>query len=345
MDARAIVDGRPGPPAPPRDRLRPAAELILAVGALEWALWGLRESGPAWLYVAAHVVSVAAIFASWDRRRRSQSTEPASPAGAAGSWALTLGVALGLSAVLLLAARFVGDRNETYEFVFLDKPPAKLLGWGVGKFLAALGQQLALMLFLWPVCFELTRSRLAGTVAAATIFGLIHLPSPTLVGITLLAGLAWIALYRRTGRIAPLVASHMLLAILAHGALPERLTYDLRVGASARADMKRFEDLNDPRLRLINHRLKIHRAELRRYASDRYYAAQGGTPEGYIRGLYRDILRRPAADSDVRFWLTRPRKPNRDELTSFFLASDEYARLLGEPQALVTASPSGRLIH
>jgi len=73
--------------------------------------------------------------------------------------------------------------NETFEFLFLGKPPIKLANWMAGKFLAALVQQLALNTFLWPVCFELTRVRRAGTALAASIFGLVHLPSPTLVAI------------------------------------------------------------------------------------------------------------------------------------------------------------------
>ena len=337
MDAQAIAVTRSDPFASARDRVRPAIELALVVGALEWTLWQLRETGPEWLNLAAHLVAVAAIWWSLDRRKRSGTVPPAPPAGVLWSWGLTLGVAAVLSAILLGAAGFVGDGNETYEFVFLDKPPLKLLNWGIGKFGAALGQQLALQLFLWPVCWELTRGRVAGSVAAAAIFGLIHLPSPTLVLVTFVAGLVWITIYQKIGRIAPLVVSHMVLAILAHGALPERLTYDLRVGISATVDMKRFEDLNDPRLRLINHRLKIHRHELRRYSSAEYFRAQGNTTDGFVRGLYRDVLHRPASDGDVRFWTTRPKKPTRDELVSFFLASDEYARLVQSDTAVAAA--------
>ncbi|WP_435016627.1 CPBP family glutamic-type intramembrane protease [Tundrisphaera sp. TA3] len=326
MDALAIAN-RDIPFAAVRDRIRPGFELLIVVGSLEASLWHLREAGPAWLNTAAHVLAVAAIWWSWDRRRRSRSVVPTPPIPALKAWGSTLAVCLALSAILLFAAQFVGDGNETYEFLFLDKPPMKLLEWGVGKFLAALGQQLALQLFLWPVCFELTRGRASGAIAAGAIFGLIHLPSPTLVAITFLAGVAWIALYQRIGRIAPLVASHMILAILAHGALPERLTYDLRVGISAAVDMKRFENLNDPKVRAINYRLKVHRADLRRFSSQAYFDRQGGTQAGYIRGLYRDILGRPATQADITFWMTRPKKPSRDELASFFLASDEYAAI------------------
>jgi len=183
-------------------------------------------------------------------------------------------------------------------------------------------------LFLWPVCFEVTRSRSAGTVLAASIFGLIHLPSLILVTITWLAGLVWIVLYRRTGRLAPLIVSHMILATLAHGALPERLTYDMRVGSTATADLKRFETLTDPKIRQGNRRLKENRASLKYFTSQEYFDAQGADMPGFIRGLFRDILGRPASDNDVTFWMTRKLANPRVDITSMFLASDEYAQVL-----------------
>src|SRR6185312_5069035 len=196
---------------------------------LEAELWYLRSKGPAWLNVLVYGAIVTTLWLSQERRRKANFSAARSPVGVGRAWAEVLTVALVLSTILMIAARLVGDANETFEFVFLDKPPLKLLNWLVGKFGAALVQQLALQMFLWPVCFELTRSRMAGTVLAATIFGLIHLPSPTLVAITCLAGVVWIVLYQRTDRLAPLVLSHMILATLAHGGLPERLTYDMRV--------------------------------------------------------------------------------------------------------------------
>ena len=324
MDAATIAD----PLAPGRERLRPFAELLTVVGLIEAELWYFRARGPAWVNVLVSGAIVAVLWLSHERRRKAGLVTTFVAVGARRAWLEVFGAALVLSTTLMVAARLVGDENETFEFVFLDKPPLRLLNWLVGKFGAALGQQLALQMFLWPVCFEVTRGRASGAVLAATIFGLIHLPSPTLVAITTLAGLVWIFFYQRTGRLAPLVLSHMILATLAHGGLPERLTYDMRVGSTATADMKRFRELNDPRIRVINRRLKDHRASLKRYASPAYYDAQGGDLPGFIRGLFRDILGRPATDADVAFWTGRKLAKPRDDLPSILLASDEYARIL-----------------
>jgi hypothetical protein len=40
-------------------------------------------------------------------------------------------------------------------------------------------------------------------------------------------------------------------------------------------------------------------------ASDEYYARNGGTPDGWVRGLYRDVLDRSAAEDEVGFWVGR----------------------------------------
>lgn len=310
------------------DRVRPLAELIVVVGLLEAELWVLRARGPAWLNVLVYALILGVAWAATERRRRANPPAPAPEVGAVRAWAEVLAAGLALSIILMVAAGRVGDASETFEFAFLDKTPAKLAFWLVGKFIAALLQQLALQKFLWPAWCEITRSRSTGAILAAVTFGMIHLPSPTLVAITTLAGLAWVALYQRSGRIAPLIFSHMILATLAHGALPERLTYDMRVGSTATADRKRFEELSDPRIRLINRRLKDHRASLKQFASDAYFQAQGGSMPALIRGLHRDILGRPASDADVEFWTNRPMANPRTDLVNILLASDEYAAIV-----------------
>lgn len=312
-----------------------AIELAVVVGLTEAELWALRGHGLVWSHAGVYALLVATVAVSI-ARRHAEAPEPAPTVGRARAWGEAAAITLALSTVLLLAAMLVGDSNETYEFLFLRKPPLKLAGWLAGKVGAALAQQVALQWFLWPVCREVTGGRALGAGMAAAIFGLVHLPSPTLVGITAIGGLAWVLLYRRGGRLAPLVASHMALATLAHGGLPERMTYDMRVGSAATADSARFATLADPKARQINRRLKDHRDDLRRYASADYYQAQGGTDAGFIRGLFRDILGRPAAESDVAFWLDRHFPDLRDRVPSIFLASDEYAQILAARPAAST---------
>jgi Type II CAAX prenyl endopeptidase Rce1-like len=325
-----------------RERYRPVAELVVVIGLLESELWFLRANTPGWLNALVFAAIVLVAWVSHQRRHKAGFVATFSEVGVLRTWIEVVSACVILSAILWFAALMVGDVNETFEFVFLDKPPEKLALWLLGKFVAVLGQQMALQFFLWPSCFEVTKNRTSGAILAATIFGLIHLPSPTLVAITSLAGVAWIASYQRSGRLAPLVLSHMILATLAHGALPERLTFDMRVGSAAVADMKRFDELNDPRIRLINRRLKMNRASLKQYTSQAYYDAQGGTMPGFIRGLFRDILDRAATDSDVGFWTTRPLANPRVDIVNILLASDEYAQILETRRAARYGQPSRR---
>ncbi len=337
MDAASLLDSRPNL----SNRVQAAGELIVVVGLLEAELWSLRSWAPAWLHLVVYATLGATVVASVARQKAV--AEPAEPTvGRGRAWAEAVAACLILTTILLTAAWFVGDRNETFEFVFLQKSPLKLANWLLGKFGAALTQQLALQWFLWPVCREITRSRTGGTVLAAVLFGFVHLPSPTLVAITLIAGLVWISLYRRSGLLAPLVAVHMVLATLAHGALPERLTYDMRVGMTAVADLDRFAALEDPKTRQINRRLKKNRGDLRHFSSTAYYQAQGGTEAALIRGLFRDILERPASDADIAFWQDQHLANPRDQIPSIFLASDEYAQVQARRRA---AGQSGHLIR
>ena len=243
-----------------RDRWRPIAELLVVVGLLEVELWSMRASGPAWLNALVYGVIVLTAWLSFERRRRAGFVAAFAEVGAPRAWLEASLACAVLSAALTLSAPMVGDANETFEFVFLDKGPAKFASWLVGKFAAALVQQLALQLFLWPTCFEVTRGRASGAMLAAAIFGLVHLPSPTLVAITLIAGLAWVAdSTSRSGRLAPLVASatwswrRWPTAAFARAA-------DLRHAGRDRppiADMKPVRSTSaDPKARQINRRLK-----------------------------------------------------------------------------------------
>ena len=75
-------------------------------------------------------------------------------------------------------------------------------------------------------------SRRLGIVAAALLFGAIHLPNPFLASVTFGSGLLWCWLYDRYPNILPLALSHGLgtLAILL--AFDAGITGRLRIGAS-----------------------------------------------------------------------------------------------------------------
>lgn len=295
--------------APPRalprlpaatDRCLAAAELILGVGLVELDLWILRDSAPTWARGAAYAALVAVVLASFARRGGIAAAGPRS--GGRRAWAEAAVATSALLAALLLAACATCGPEEGFSSPFAGRDAAEDLEWLGGKFLSAGLQQFALQAFLWPLCLVATRSAAKGAACAAGLFALIHLPSPALAAITFLAGASWIGLYRRSGRIAPLVASHALLASLAHAALPERLHYDMQVGICAYNEMGRFASLRDPAVRRAMAILRENRESLRSLCSPAYYESSGGTDDAFLGRLSRDILgRRPTAGEAGRW--------------------------------------------
>ncbi|MBI3465519.1 MAG: hypothetical protein HY000_21075 [Planctomycetes bacterium] len=98
--------------------------------------------------------------------------------------------------------------------------------------------------------------------------------------LTVIAGLLWLWLYARGGRLLPLILSHILLAVLAHSMLPERLMLSMRVGADALPLLARHRWLAaDRKWRIV-----------RVLASSEYFAHCGGTDPAFARALYRDAF-------------------------------------------------------
>jgi len=58
-------------------------------------------------------------------------------------------------------------------------------------------------------------------------------------------------------------------------------------------------------------------------ASDEYYARHGSTPEGFVQGLYADVLHRAASPQEMSLWLDRLAAGggNREQVAIDFLPS------------------------
>jgi membrane protease YdiL (CAAX protease family) len=95
----------------------------------------------------------------------------------------------------------------------------------------ALGQQFALQITLLREA-QTSTTRAAGVVVASILFAALHLPNPFLTGVTLIAALAWCAIYSRHPNLIPLTLSHALLTVVVLSALDDTMTGRLRVGAA-----------------------------------------------------------------------------------------------------------------
>lgn len=73
-------------------------------------------------------------------------------------------------------------------------------------------------------------SRRAGVLAAALLFGAVHLPNPFLTGVTFAGALAWCAIYDRYPNVLPLAFSHALTTLAILYAFDDTLSGRLRIG-------------------------------------------------------------------------------------------------------------------
>jgi hypothetical protein len=63
---------------------------------------------------------------------------------------------------------------------------------------------------------------------------------------------------------------------------------------------------------------------LKTFATPRYYAAQGGSPRGFVQGMYRDLLGRSATPPELDAWLRLIANHPRDTVVAQMIASEEY---------------------
>ncbi len=313
---------------------RPAIELAAFLTLATVDLW-LLHSRPL-LSLLARAGAVLILVASYRRRRLPSRRRPAA---ARRAWLEAAAATLLLAVLVLAWAAAVREPYDEPDFAFLELPGPLLGPWIMRRLGLAAVQQLALQLFLWPVLRELSRSSAAASVAASAVFGLLHLPSPAFALTTALCAAVWLALYRRCRRLAPLILSHALLVTVAH-VVPERLFYDREVGARATARVADYRLLAD----------HDSRALLRTVTSERY-TAHRGTERGYVEGLYRDLLGRPAAEHETRAWVERLRQSSPAAVAKQMLLSPELDaaslgdraidyQLLKPGVAILPASPS-----
>jgi membrane protease YdiL (CAAX protease family) len=70
----------------------------------------------------------------------------------------------------------------------------------------------------------------SASLAAATLFSLVHAPNPGLLILTFLGGLLWCSTFRRHPNIAAVALSHAILAVVIVSALPPEATGGYRIG-------------------------------------------------------------------------------------------------------------------
>jgi len=134
---------------------------------------------------------------------------------------LGLTITLPLTLLILGIGAAIGTIHDRRDF----------LGHLAGLFVWGAAQQWVLQTVVVREAQRAT-SRAAGIVAAAVLFGGIHMPNPFLAPVTAGAALIWGWLYDRHPNIVPVALSHALGTLAILYAFDERITGRLRIGAS-----------------------------------------------------------------------------------------------------------------
>lgn len=274
--------------------LLPAVELVAVLGLVEFHLWYLRGTDSPLLHAMVFSAIGLVIWFGYQRRRKSEpSATPFLPAARA--WAEATVLTLAITVVLLAAAWLLRDLDEGFRFYFRRRPFAERFVWLGVRCAGAVVQQLALQLLIGPACLEIVRSRRVAVCAAGLLFGILHLPQPILVAVTVIVGSLWVWLFQRSGRLAPVMTCHAVLSILAAGTLPQAVISDMDIGKQALKQMIHPRYVCGENIREAVDLVK----------SRAYFDRQGGTGQEFIAGVYRDFLGRQPTNEELERWLTK----------------------------------------
>jgi len=218
--------------------------------------------------------------------------------------------------LILISAHMAGVLEVGLGWASFGKPPERLPSWVVEKSVTVIAQQVGLQLVLFPLCFQITGSKWSAAFTGSALFGLLHTPNPLLIISTFLVGPIWFWLFLYSGRLIPIVLSHIILASFLRFALPSHIHLGLRVGAQVL-----------PKLQVV-YWLDSHALwpDIKKYSSNEYFKKQGGTNKLFIHGCYRDILGQNESEAENLRILKKLRYRTRQETVIDFFIHPEHLK-------------------
>jgi len=191
--------------------------LLLVLGTIEATLWTEGKTQLRWYVVATATLIVCVL---WGRPRvRELGVGWRGFLGAC--WVLP--VAAMASSAILLAAWQAGTLRVLY-----GRGPVYLHGMGYAIW--ALEQQFILNSFFYRRFENLMGENVQALLATAVLFSLVHMPNPVLVPATLVAGLFFVAAFRKFRNIYPLAVAHAVLGLTLAVSIPDHWIHHMRVG-------------------------------------------------------------------------------------------------------------------
>lgn len=124
----------------------------------------------------------------------------------------------------LLVLTLIGRHYDSIRFD--ENTPLKLVGLPIW----ALLQQFILQGFIYRRVRSIASSTTGAVIITSLIFGLVHLPNPTLSILTMTGAAVWSWVYERAPNLYPLALSHGLTSLFVMSTLPGWLLRSLSVG-------------------------------------------------------------------------------------------------------------------
>ena len=132
--------------------------------------------------------------------------------------------------MLIASAVLLGVGYFNHSIDFFRWRNGLALGMPLLGILWGLAQQYALQGFINRRAQLVWGRGTVSILVVAVLFGLFHLPNPTLMVATFIGGLVWATVYQRTPNLFALAISHGLMTWVLISALPGHLLHGLRVG-------------------------------------------------------------------------------------------------------------------
>jgi membrane protease YdiL (CAAX protease family) len=197
-------------------------EIIIVFGVLELTLWApTRAIRDRWALIAFAALFVCVVIDILDGR------VPLNRLGLGlprlFGTVVIVGAGLAAAALLLIFVNQAGGQIPANPTWF----PNLRATWGY--VLWALIQEFVLQSFFFNRFEELYGSSAAVWIAAS-LFGVVHLPSPVLTTATLIGALFFCEMFRRYRSIYPLAIDHALLGLTIAFTMPDSLLHHMRVG-------------------------------------------------------------------------------------------------------------------
>jgi membrane protease YdiL (CAAX protease family) len=209
------------------DRSLAIGEILSVITSCLIAEWVITAVVGASSVLIVVPIIFAFLFMFWSHRLRGESLrEIGFRFDNFGKAARLLVLPMVLGSLVLIG---IGYFSGSIDF-FRWRGGGAILGVPLLGMLWGLVQQYALQGFINRRAQIVWRSGLVSISIVAILFGVFHLPNPTLMIATFLGGLVWATVYQRAPNLFALAISHGLMTWILISTLPINLLHGLRVG-------------------------------------------------------------------------------------------------------------------